>query len=116
MKFAQVIVDTAQNLENTVIPDGFIVKEAGSNIFRLGTGVAYKNLQKNPAFYEHVQTTAAKVWNVQHNLGFKQVGVWLYDTTGQEIHGEIDGVASTANLLVVRFGITTAGRAFARGR
>jgi hypothetical protein len=66
--------------------------------------------------YEHVQTDAEQVWNIQHNLGVKQVAVWLYDETGREIHGEINAVASTLNLLTVNFGVETSGRAVVRGR
>jgi hypothetical protein len=60
----------------------------------------------------HTQDVPSQTWNVQHNLGMTEVPpVTVLDTAGVLTECEIDWPASTNNLLVLRFGIATAGRA-----
>ena len=61
--------------------------------------------------YTHVQAAAAETWNIQHNLGVKILYVQVVDDTGCYAACEVDYLASTNNLLVLRFGIPAAGTA-----
>ena len=65
--------------------------------------------------YTHTQATAAHVWNIQHNMGKKEVSAIVFDEGGDRVYGFEDYPASTANLLVYRFDIETAGQAIIRG-
>ena len=63
------------------------------------------------AVYEHAQTTPAATWNIQHNLGKKYVDVLILDGSDEEIVGEEDWAASSANLLVIHFSEALSGKA-----
>jgi hypothetical protein len=64
------------------------------------------------AKYRHVQSTAATIWNIQHNLGSKPVGLWIFDSTGGQIFGEPDYENATLNLLTVTFCVPVSGSAY----
>jgi hypothetical protein len=64
--------------------------------------------------YTHTQSTAASVWNVQHNLGNPAVTAFVLDADGEQIVGQWDAQASTNNLLVLRFSEPLAGRAYVK--
>jgi hypothetical protein len=60
--------------------------------------------------YTHTQSTAEMVWNVQHNFGtLDTLYVTVRDSDGNLVECEADYPSSTANLLVLRFGVATAG-------
>lgn len=61
------------------------------------------------ANYRHVQTTAAGVWVVTHNLG-KYPAVQIVDTSGQIVMGDI--VHDSINQLTITFSAITSGEAY----
>jgi hypothetical protein len=64
------------------------------------------------AKYRHVQGSAAIVWDIQHNLGSKPLGLWTFDNLGSQIFGEPDYISATLNLLSVTFSKPVSGTAF----
>ena len=58
--------------------------------------------------YTHLQSVAAAVWTLNHNLGFRP-SVSILDTGGNEV--EADVVHMNSNQLVIRFAIPLAGLA-----
>jgi len=64
------------------------------------------------AEHTHIQTVPSMVWNCQHNLGRRAVAVLCVDENGDEIEGEKDAVASTINLLVIRWSEPKEGKAY----
>jgi hypothetical protein len=62
--------------------------------------------------YTHTQSTAAATWNIQHNLGKREVCVLIFDSGGDQIIGDIDWSSSTINLLVVQFSEPLTGTAY----
>jgi hypothetical protein len=54
MRFMPTMVDSKQNLENSsvIIPDGMLVKVAGSGYFKIGNGIDTFNNLKSFSAYE----------------------------------------------------------------
>lgn len=59
--------------------------------------------------YEHVQATAAEVWTVVHNLGYRPA-VSTFDTNGDPVVGQPAHI--DANSLSISFATAVAGRAY----
>jgi L-rhamnose isomerase len=64
------------------------------------------------AKHRHIQSTAAAVWEIQHNLGSKPVALWTYLADGTQFFGEPDYMNATTNLLKVYFSEAVSGTAF----
>jgi len=58
--------------------------------------------------YTHLQTVAAALWTINHNLGMRPA-VTILDSGGNEV--EADVVHTSPNQLVIRFAIPVAGLA-----
>ena len=66
----------------------------------------------NEGVYVHNQTTAADVWNIQHNMGILYIKALFIDADGKEFVGVVyDYENSTVNMLRVLVGDPIAGRA-----
>jgi hypothetical protein len=63
------------------------------------------------AMYEHKQTAAVKIWEVQHNLGNKYPHVLALDEDDQQIEGAIDWKNATDIFFRLHFYVASAGRA-----
>jgi L-rhamnose isomerase len=64
------------------------------------------------ARHRHIQSSAADVWEIQHNLGSKPVALWTYLSDGTQFFGEPDYANATTNLLKVHFSEAVSGTAF----
>lgn len=60
--------------------------------------------------YEHQQVSAASVWVIHHNLGFKPGGVRVYDSAGNSWFGW-DSQDLDANTLQIDIGVSMGGHA-----
>jgi hypothetical protein len=61
-------------------------------------------------YYRHVQSAAATVWTVNHNLGKLICNVTAKDSSGSEIYGQVDFV--DVNTLTITFSAATGGEAY----
>jgi hypothetical protein len=123
-------LDTAGHLEltfddSTTLDVGKVKGENGETPqFRMNANVFQLRFPSDPAgvwtdlytlpsplSYTHIQTTAATVWNIQHNLGGQPVTILAVDDSDEQIVGQVDVSASTANLLVYRFSEPIVGKA-----
>ena len=64
------------------------------------------------ASYVHTQSEISDTWYVQHKMGSpRPLLILVRDAAGELVACEADYPASTTNLLVLRFGVATAGMA-----
>jgi hypothetical protein len=62
--------------------------------------------------YVHVQTSPTTEWNIEHEFGTEDMlEVFVKDEDGDKVIADEDYVSSTANMLVLRFGVPSAGTA-----
>jgi hypothetical protein len=61
-------------------------------------------------YYRHVQSAAATVWTVNHNLGKLICNVTAKDSSDSEIYGRVDFV--DVNTLTITFSAATGGEAY----
>ena len=102
-----------------IIPDGEtpeLREDSGWVQYRFATvaPTAWTNLFKIPeqATFEHVQSVAAAVWTIPHNLGKQYVDVLIIDSTGKPCSADVDYV--NVNVTVITFSIPVAGTAIIR--
>lgn len=62
--------------------------------------------------FTHTQDDPSDEWLIQHNLGSIGVSAVVVDDEDNEVIGYIDRANSTMNLLVIRFGVPLAGKAY----
>lgn len=61
--------------------------------------------------FEHLQETAAAVWNITHGLSCRHPRVLLLDDSGREFFAFIDYASATDNYVGVKMTIPTSGKA-----
>lgn len=62
--------------------------------------------------YKHEQTTPAATWSITHSLNNAYPDVRCYDSTGDEIFGDVSFVS--ANMITVTFCVPLAGTCYVR--
>jgi hypothetical protein len=96
-----------------VVTDAINVKydNAASGLTATTAQGAIDELQAIKAtYYRHVQSAAATVWTVNHNLGKLICNVTAKDSSGSEIYGQVDFV--DVNTLTITFSAATGGEAY----
>jgi hypothetical protein len=64
-----------------------------------------------PKVYVHFQDVASDVWTIQHDLNTRDLTVTLFDSSGDEIEGEISWPNSSDDQIRVHFGRPVSGTA-----
>lgn len=57
--------------------------------------------------YTHTQASAASIWTVAHNLGYKPGGIWVQDSGGSDWYGTVTHIDD--NNLTINFGNASFG-------
>jgi hypothetical protein len=61
-------------------------------------------------FYEHTQT-ANTTWTIPHNLGVIPICVQTYNSSKEEIEGDVDWTNASTTSLTITFPVALAGTA-----
>lgn len=96
-----------------VVTDAINVKydNAASGLTATTAQAAIDELQEIKAtYYRHVQSAAATVWTVNHNLGKLICNVTAKDSSHRQIFGQVDFVDT--NTLTITFSAATGGEAY----
>lgn len=98
---------------NPVLLEGELATESDTLKQKVGDGVTSYNalgyLPNGSVAYNHVQSTVATSWTINHNLGYVP-SVEVFDSGSQEIEADVSHL--TVNTTLILFTVPTAG--FAR--